>query len=94
VNDTRTTAAALAPITHWLTDRVAGHLDLPAEDVDPTIPLTTMGMDSVVAVNLCGEIEDRWQMPVDPTLVYDYPAIAQIARFLAGAIAVRSTTAP
>ncbi|MFE3289375.1 acyl carrier protein [Rhodococcus sp. NPDC059234] len=91
--NSQTTADTLAPITHWLTDRVADHLDLPAEDVDPTVELAVMGMDSVATVNLCGEIEDRWLMYVDATLVFDYPTIAQIAGFVADAIADRSATA-
>ncbi|MEU4345618.1 acyl carrier protein [Nocardia sp. NPDC023852] len=35
------------------------------------------------ALNLCGEIEDRWSLDIDPTLVFDYPTIVDIAGYLA-----------
>ncbi|MFC7448479.1 acyl carrier protein [Rhodococcus daqingensis] len=85
------TADTLAPITSWLVDRVAGYLDVPALDIDPTTPLAEIGIDSVSALSLCGEVEERWQIPADATMVFDYPTIAEIAGFLAGELAAEAT---
>ncbi|TLF81148.1 acyl carrier protein [Nocardia cyriacigeorgica] len=70
-------------ITGWLAERVADYTGRAAHQVDPDVPLAELGLDSVSAVTLCGEIEDRWALEVDPTLVFDYPTIADIAAFLA-----------
>ena len=40
------------------------------------------------AVALCGEIEDRWMLDIDPTLVFEYPTIAAIATYLTAEITV------
>ncbi|TCJ93546.1 acyl carrier protein [Nocardia alba] len=72
----------------WLIERVADYTDRAPHQVDPTIPLAELGMDSVSAVALCGEIEDRWLLDIDPTLVFEYPTIAAIATYLTAEIAV------
>ncbi|CCF62797.1 acyl carrier protein [Nocardia cyriacigeorgica] len=71
-------------LTGWLAERVAEYTGRAPHQVDPAVPLAELGIDSVSAVALCGEIEDRWSIEVDPTLVFDYPTIAEIAVFLAG----------
>lgn len=72
----------------WLIERVADYTERAPHQVDPAIPLAELGMDSVSAVALCGEIEDRWMLDIDPTLVFEYPTIAAIATYLTAEIAV------
>ncbi|MGY0497488.1 acyl carrier protein [Nocardia sp. FBN12] len=72
----------------WLIERVADYTERAPHQVDPTIPLAELGMDSVSAVALCGEIEDRWMLDIDPTLVFEYPTIAAIATYLTAEISV------
>ncbi|WP_433561592.1 acyl carrier protein [Nocardia sp. CA-151230] len=80
---TRTAAGAAAPIIEWLVDRVAGYLDQPAYSVDTMLPLAELGLDSVSAVSLCGEVEDKWDLELDATVVFDYPTITELAGFIA-----------
>ncbi|MEU4709550.1 acyl carrier protein [Nocardia salmonicida] len=75
-------------VQDWLIERVADYTERAPHQVDPTIPLAELGMDSVSAVALCGEIEDRWMLDIDPTLVFEYPTIAAIATYLTAEIAV------
>ncbi|MFD6393442.1 acyl carrier protein [Nocardia sp. NPDC060259] len=70
-------------VQDWLVERVADYLGRSPHQVDPATPLAELGMDSVSAVSLCGEIEDRWSLEIDPTLVFDYPTVAAIATYLA-----------
>jgi acyl carrier protein len=74
-------------IERWVIDRVAFYLECPAEDVDPAVPLAETGIDSASAVGLCGDVEDYWHIDADPTLVFDYPTIADIAAFIAESVA-------
>ena len=73
-------------ISDWLIDRVAELLDLPARDIDTSLPLAELGIDSVGAVSLVGEVEDEWEIDVDPTMIFDYPTIDDIAVFIADEI--------
>ena len=46
------------------------------------MPLAESGIDSVSAMSLCGDVEDRFEINVDPTMVFDYPTVADIAAFI------------
>ncbi|OBK23658.1 acyl carrier protein [Mycobacterium asiaticum] len=71
----------------WLTGRLAAALDVPASALNPMVPLADMGVDSVQAVSLVGEIEMHFDLDVDPTLIFDYPTLAHIAEYLTEALA-------
>jgi acyl carrier protein len=75
-------------IQDWLVERVADYTERAPHEVDPVVPLAELGMDSASAVSLCGEIEDRWSLEVDPVLVFEYPTIADIAAYLAAEFAL------
>jgi acyl carrier protein len=74
-------------IERWVIERVAFYLDCHVRDVDRTVPLAETGIDSASAIGLCGDVEDFWQIDADPTLVFDYPTISDIAAFIAGQLA-------
>jgi acyl carrier protein len=76
-----------SPIERWVIERVAFYLDCSIRDVDPMVPLAETGIDSASAVGLCGDVEDHWRIDADPTLVFDYPTIAEIAGFIAEQLA-------
>jgi len=50
------------------------------------VPLAEMGVDSVHAVSLVGEIEAHFDIDVDPTLIFDYPTISHIAGYISTAV--------
>ncbi|MEN0136512.1 MAG: acyl carrier protein, partial [Rhodococcus sp. (in: high G+C Gram-positive bacteria)] len=83
----------LAPVIDWLAGRVADHTERPVRDIDPQLPLAELGIASVSAVSLCGEIEDRWDLELDPTVVFDYPTVAELAAFVVAETAPRHRTA-
>ena len=83
----------LAPVIDWLAGRVADHTERPVRDVDPHLPLAELGIESVSAVSLCGEIEDRWDLELDPTVVFDYPTIAELAVFVVAETTLRQRKA-
>lgn len=73
------TAAALAP---WLQAELVRLLDVPAEQIANDTPLLEMGIDSLVAVRLCGAITQKVGFDVDPMLVFDCPTIDQMVAHL------------
>jgi acyl carrier protein len=78
-----------AAITGWLVGQIADYLQVAPDTVVATVPLAEYGMDSVFALALCGDIEDRFGLAVEPTLAWDYPTVEQIAGFLTSELADR-----
>ncbi|MBB5957317.1 acyl carrier protein [Saccharothrix tamanrassetensis] len=67
----------------WLVDAVAGYLELPPSQVGTEVALRSLGFDSVHAMGLCVDIEERWGVLVEPTLAWDFPTIDTIVTHLA-----------
>ena len=81
------------PILGWLTTQLASYLEVPTTTVNPMVPLAEMGVDSVHAISLVGDIEVQFDIDVDPTLIFDYPTLARIAEFISIAVAERQQVA-
>jgi acyl carrier protein len=75
------------PILRWLTAQLASYLEVPATAIDPMVPLAEMGVDSVHAVSLVGDVEAHFDIDVDPTMIFDYPTLAHIAEYIDEAVA-------
>ncbi|MFJ1969312.1 acyl carrier protein [Streptomyces sp. NPDC087903] len=77
-------------LEEWLTERVAFHLHRAPHEIDPDTPLADYGIDSVTAISLCGEIEERHRLAVAPTVAYDFPTVHALADHLAELLADRA----
>ncbi len=75
------------PILRWLTARLASYLEVPASAIDPMVPLAEMGVDSVHAVSLVGDVEAHFDIDVDPTMIFDYPTLFHIAEYIGTTVA-------
>lgn len=65
-----------------LQHHIASYLDCPAHDVDPEARLMELGLDSIVALTLCGDIEDEYGIEVEPTTVWDHPTVNSLVGHL------------
>ena len=74
-------------IMRWLTGQLASYLEVPASAIEPHVPLAEIGVDSVHAVSLVGDVEAHFDIDVDPTMIFDYPTLAHIAEFIDEAVA-------
>jgi 8-amino-7-oxononanoate synthase len=68
----------------WLRARIASILNVREDEVDVNAPFTRFGIDSVEALSITVELEDTLQRRLPTTLVWDYPTIAKLARYLEG----------
>jgi acyl carrier protein len=41
-----------------------------------------MGVDSVHAISLVGDVEAHFDIDVDPTMIFDYPTLSHIADYI------------
>nr|WP_274543561.1 MULTISPECIES: acyl carrier protein [unclassified Streptomyces] len=64
------------------------------ETIDPGVPLSDYGLDSVYAFVLCGDLEDHLGFPVDPTVVWDHRSVEDLSAHLAGAATGQHTNPP
>ena len=69
-------------LTAWLIERVSVYLQRPPEEIDPREPLAEYGLDSVAALSLCGDVEEDFDLVLDPTTAWDYPTVNAFAGFV------------
>jgi len=77
-------------LTSWLVDRVAEYLRRPPTEIDPAVPLAEYGLDSVAALSLCGDVEDAFEVLIEPTAAWDYPTVRSLAGHLLGRLEART----
>lgn len=78
----QTARADADEIRTWLTERAAYYLDRPAEEIDPATTLVEMGLDSVYALTLCGDAEDRYGLVLAPSTAWDHPTVDALTAYL------------
>jgi len=67
----------------WLTDWLADRENLPAEAVDLNRPFGEYGLDSITALQLGSELEERLNIRLTPVVAWKYPTPAMLARHVA-----------
>lgn len=75
------TAGVRTPVQlrQWLIERIAGYLETTPAQVDSRLPFVELGLDSVYALTLSGDIEDTFGIEVEPTMAWDHPTVAALA---------------
>jgi phthiocerol/phenolphthiocerol synthesis type-I polyketide synthase C len=74
-------------IAAWLADRIAQRQGLLLSDVGVDVPFGSLGLDSMALASITGELGEAFGRVVEPTLPYDHPTIARLARALSGTAA-------
>ena len=62
--------------------KISALTDILESNIKTTIPLADYGLDSLQAVSLSGEIEEWLGIPLEPTIVWDYPTIEELSKHL------------
>jgi acyl carrier protein len=73
---------SLADIRAWLTSYLAFLLEQEPNTINTKLSFDSHGIDSAAAVSLVADLEDWMGIELDPTIVYDYPSVDQLADFL------------
>ena len=69
-------------IQDWLVASLADRLGITASEIDINEPFASFGLNSVAAVSLSADLEDWLSIKLSPTIVYDYPNIFELAKYL------------
>jgi acyl transferase domain-containing protein/acyl-CoA synthetase (AMP-forming)/AMP-acid ligase II/acyl carrier protein/NAD(P)-dependent dehydrogenase (short-subunit alcohol dehydrogenase family) len=71
-----------AALRRWLRVQLAAALAVRPDEIDAAQPLVRYGMDSARAVALTGDLGGRLGRDLSPTLFYEHPTLAELARHL------------
>lgn len=80
--ETSTETIDVTALRNWLAGRIAEFTERPLAEIAGDKPLGEYGVDSVSALTVCAEIEDHFDITVEPTLLWDHPTIDAIAEVL------------
>jgi acyl carrier protein len=76
---TNFTTPTLGSITDFILDKVAIHTKTPREELQADTRLVGVGVDSLVAVLLCGYLEDEYQLEIEPMMMFEYKTADAVA---------------
>lgn len=74
-------------IENYLIEKLAISLGIDAEEIDSEKSIFAHGLDSSVALSLTGDIEIWLNLVLEPTLLWEYPKISELAEYLVNEIA-------
>ena len=78
-----------ADLQRFLIEELARRIEVDPELIDPRQPFERYGLDSLNALRLASELEARIGCRLPATLVWDYPTIESLARYLADELNIR-----
>ncbi|MFE1291245.1 acyl carrier protein [Streptomyces sp. NPDC058751] len=81
--DTRLPRSADA-LRQWAAQHVAVQARLPYTEVLPDVPLAEYGLDSLYAVTLAADLEDRLGIALEPTVALEHQTIGELIDFVLG----------
>jgi acyl carrier protein len=71
-------------IRAWLVERVSEELRVPASSIDIHARFSALGLPSIEAASLTGDLSRWLGLKLSPLMLWDYPTIDRLARHLAG----------
>ena len=75
-----------ADIVDWLVFQLADQVGLDPSEIDIQKPCAEYGLDSIAGVSIAGDLEVWLDLPLSPTLLWDYPSIDRVSQYLMTAL--------
>lgn len=75
--------SAAETIQEWMIVRLAQVIGVKPQQIDPRLPFTRFGLDSVTAFNLTGDLADWLGRDLPAALLWDFPTIVSLSQHLA-----------
>lgn len=69
-------------IKRWLANKVAAVLKIDASAIEFNTSFAKLGLDSLAAITISGELEHWLEMEVDATILYQYATIEELSEYL------------
>ncbi len=81
-----------ASLSAHIIELLCRELKVPVAAVNPELPLTQYGLDSIAALTIAGELEEGLGLDLPSTLLWDRPTIGDLADYLVEALAERAAS--
>ncbi|MEJ1962673.1 MAG: SDR family NAD(P)-dependent oxidoreductase [Gammaproteobacteria bacterium] len=78
-------ASRAKAIMAWIVAKIAERTGTAPDEIDVTRPFASLGLDSLSALRLAGDLEQWLGEDISPTLIYEHVNIAALAEHLASA---------
>jgi acyl carrier protein len=75
-------------LRHWLIENIASQLEINPATIDVNRNLDELGLDSLQAVCLAGDLEAWLGVEIPETALWDYPTIECMCLYVANKLAV------
>ncbi len=62
----------------FLRERVSERVSVPIDEIDLDTNLVSIGMRSLDAVLISGQLEDEFQVEIDPILMFEFSTIGEV----------------
>ncbi|WP_067452320.1 acyl carrier protein [Actinomadura macra] len=69
-------------LQEWICVYLAEELRIPVGSIDPTEPMSAYGLDSVRAIMLLADVEERVGFEIDPNALWEFPTVASFTDLL------------
>lgn len=66
----------------WLSNWLQKYLSIEEDQIDEETVFAELGIDSVGAVTLVGDLESEFNAHIDETLLWDYPTVGELVDFI------------
>lgn len=66
-------------VEQTITDFICQEMNIPLDDIDSDINLGAFGMSSVSGTKLIGILEEQLSIPLNPTLIFEFPTISELS---------------
>lgn len=64
-----------AEVFIFVKNKLAERLNAPIDIIDTSSNFIDLGLESVDAVLLCGEVEDEFQVELDPSMIFQHETV-------------------
>nr|VFK36791.1 MAG: Acyl transferase domain-containing protein [Candidatus Kentron sp. SD]VFK40420.1 MAG: Acyl transferase domain-containing protein [Candidatus Kentron sp. SD]VFK78348.1 MAG: Acyl transferase domain-containing protein [Candidatus Kentron sp. SD] len=91
ISPSEVTLINVETIRDWLIARISQSVGIPPDTIKTERPFAHYGLDSAAAIGLSGDLSEWLGQSLSPTLIYDYPTIDDLARYLAGISDVKTS---
>jgi acyl carrier protein len=71
--------ATSAELEDWIAEWLATKIKMPASAIDRDRPFAEYGLDSMIAVEFSGVLEQRLGRPISPSIAWEFPTVTDLA---------------
>ncbi|WP_417824043.1 acyl carrier protein [Thalassospira lucentensis] len=73
-----TTKPSRANVEAFLRERIVDRTNVDEATLTPSTVLLEIGLQSIDAVLICGEVEDQFEIELDPSIMFEFKALEDV----------------